>query len=250
MSFLQRIIGPPTAEDLEENQDVEGLIAALDRSITECQAAVEALGQLGDEGATEPLVAVLRGNDMRKSAARALGQIGAAQAVGPLISALDDIPQVAAEALAEIGAPSVEPLVSALQTRDLKVRWAVAGTLAEIGAPAVKSLIGLLEDSRKDLHPAAAWALGQTGDTRGIAPLIAVLTHEESDVRRIAAQELGRLGDRRAVGPLISALNDEDQQVREVVAEALESITGQAFDENIGDWQSWWSKQPHPSTRR
>jgi HEAT repeat protein len=60
---------------------------------------------------------------------------------------------------------------------------------------------------------------------------------------------LGRLGDRRAVEPLISALNDEDEAVREVVAKALESITGQAFDEDIGDWQSWWSKQPRPNTR-
>ncbi len=249
MSFLQRIFSPPNAENLEENQDVESLIAALKSHISACQAVVEALGQLGDKRAAEPLVAILKGTDMRKSAARALGQIGATQAVGPLIRVLDDIPQVAAEALAGIGTPSVEPLILALHTKDLKKRWAAATALAGIGAPAVEPLIGLLEDNREDLHPAAAWALGQTGDARGLGPLLAVLAHEESEVRRIAAQELGRLGDPRAVEPLIAALNDTDQEVREVVAEALESITGQEFDDDIGRWQSWWSKQPHPSAR-
>jgi HEAT repeat protein len=91
--------------------------------------------------------------------------------------------------------------------------------------------------------------LGQTGDARGADSLIAVLTHEESEVRRIAAKELGRLGDQRAVEPLIAALNDKDQGVREVVAEVLESITDQEFDDDIGRWKSWWSKQPYPSTR-
>jgi len=249
MSFLQqlhKLFRPATIESLQADQDVEGLIAALNRNLRACQAAAEALGQIGDEQALDPLVAILESSDVHKSVARALGQIGDAQVVGPLVSALDDIPQVAAEALAEIGAPSVEPLISALHTKDLKVRWAAAEALGRVGAPAVEPLIALLDSRRKDLHPAAAWALGETGDVRGVGPLAVVLEHEDREVRRVAAMELGRLGDERAVEALIAALNDNDQEVRDVVVEALESITGQEFDDDVDRWQRWWNKRVGP----
>jgi HEAT repeat protein len=243
MLFLQRLFGPPTVESLEASQDVEGLLAALDRHMSACRAVVEALGRIGDERAVDALVAILNGDDMRKSAARALGRIGDARAVEPLVDEFDDVPQVAAGALAGVGAPAVEPLIAALRRADLKVRWAAAEALGQIGAPAVEPLIELLEAQDKRVHRAAAWALGQTGDPRAVEPLIAALEHGDGDVRRIAAQELGRMGAERAVGSLIAALQDEDQELRDVVVDALTSITGEEFDEDIAGWQGWWDGQ-------
>ena len=54
------------------------------------RTAAEALGQLGDARAVEPLTAALgdRNGAVRKAAAEALGQLGDARAVEPLTTAL------------------------------------------------------------------------------------------------------------------------------------------------------------------
>lgn len=56
------------------------------------KVAAEVLGQIGDAGAVEPLIAALGGDDIatRSAAAEALGKICDARAVEPLVSALKD----------------------------------------------------------------------------------------------------------------------------------------------------------------
>jgi HEAT repeat protein len=53
---------------------------------------VEALGNLGDLSAVEPLIPLLidKGSGIRESAAKALGNLGDARAVGPLIETFQD----------------------------------------------------------------------------------------------------------------------------------------------------------------
>ena len=52
------------------------------------RAAAEALGQLGDKRAVEPLIAALQDDveNVRQAAAEALGQLGDERAVEPLIA--------------------------------------------------------------------------------------------------------------------------------------------------------------------
>jgi HEAT repeat protein len=59
---------------------------------------------------------------VRRAAAEALGQLGDARAVEPLIARLGDaawnVRRAAAEALVKIGAPAVEPLIGRLGDDD------------------------------------------------------------------------------------------------------------------------------------
>ena len=60
-------------------------------------------------------------------------------------------------------------------------RRAAADALAMIGEPAVEPLIAALEKKDANLRQLAAWALGQIGDTRAVEPLIPVLSSRYHD---------------------------------------------------------------------
>jgi len=73
---MSSIIGcAPNIERLEQKQDVEELIIALDHKNGEVRKdAARALGQIGDSRALEPLIAALKDkdSDVRMAAAKAL----------------------------------------------------------------------------------------------------------------------------------------------------------------------------------
>ncbi|TET49341.1 MAG: HEAT repeat domain-containing protein, partial [Anaerolineales bacterium] len=132
-----------------------------------CLAAAEALGRIRDPRAVEPLIAALklkklawdhptagperRYREVCLAAAKALGNLGDARAVKPLIARLRredrlvrsvydetwdaSVRKTAAFALADIGAPSVEPLITALRDENDSVRNAAAMALGLIGDP-------------------------------------------------------------------------------------------------------------------
>jgi HEAT repeat protein len=189
---------------------VEPLVAALRDGPS--VATAEALGKIGDPRAVEPLVAVMRrilshptneddwlqerDGEVCRAAAKALGRIGDARAVAPLIAAVESgragVGHVAAEALVQIGAPAVEPLIAALNEGKL-------------------------------FHEAAK-ALGQIGDPRAVEPLIAAL-NEGKAVSSAVAEALGQIGDPRAVEPLVIALNNPMRGfLRGAAAEALDRL--------------------------
>ncbi len=171
--------------------------------------------------AVEPLISVLAHshNQARKAAADALGQIGDARAVEPLIVALKDreIRQCGAveDALVKIGGPAVEPLVAAFKNGDFEVRFDAVTLLGKIGdARAVEPLIAAL--ALRNVPLPTAEALGRIGDVRAVGPLIAALEDEP----RPAAEALGNIGDARAVEPLIGAL----ERAPDAAARALGKI--------------------------
>ncbi len=100
------------AKALGQMHAVEPLIAApKDSSVgmAERQAAAQALGQVGDGRAVEPLIAALNDLDLnlRSDAAEALGKLGDKRAVEPLAVALKDpfakVSQAASNALRKLG---------------------------------------------------------------------------------------------------------------------------------------------------
>ena len=107
------------------------------------KAAAEALGQIGDTRAVEPLVAALKDPDdhwLRYYAAEALGQIGNTRAVELLVAALKDettqVREAAAGALGKIvdtRTHVVEPLIAALKHPYANVRKAAAEALEALG---------------------------------------------------------------------------------------------------------------------
>jgi len=161
--------GPPIIEKLKANRDVQGLIKALSYqkdAIVRGDAA-EALGQIRDERALEPLIALLEDDThhVRDQAAQSLGKLKHKRAVQPLINYLNYLDrhnqysEAAVRALGEIGASeAVEPLLLALKT------------------------------GHKLMERVVASALGRIGDKRSAKPLLAALSSDAAMLNAVALQ--------------------------------------------------------------
>jgi HEAT repeat protein len=256
------LFGEPNVEKMKARKNVRGLIKALgyQKDYGVRRVAAEALGEIGDPRAVDPLTNALNDDKVvRRAAIRALGEIGA-PAVVPLTNALKDGKEVvrgaAAEVLVKIGAPAVEPLIAALTDKHEDVRWTVAEALDKIGwlpdegangvaywvakrewdqcvligAPrAVAPLTNALKDDVVGVREAAAKALGKIGDPRAVEPLILALKNDARVVREAAAFALGKIGA-PAVEPLTNALKDNAKVVRLAAAFALVEIGGPAVE--------------------
>jgi HEAT repeat protein len=145
------------------------------------QAAISALGEIGDPSAAEILIEALRSSaaEVRFQAAIAL-------------------PRVAPEA-------AVEPLGAALDDDDAEVRACAAAALGDLGHEGSRDrLVELLSDPEQQVRMEAATALSRMGDRRGTAVLIHAL--QDRDFRLLAAEHLFRCPDPAARGALNSAL--------------------------------------------
>jgi HEAT repeat protein len=247
---------------MKSARDVRGLIRLLKHRDLDVQyGAAEALGEIGDSGAVEPLTAALK-NDaysgVRWKAAEALSKIGA-PAVEALIGALshddDDVRWKAAIALGEIGdRRAVEPLIILLCDEDRFVKSHAALALGAIGEPAVNPLLRALREGDGNLRWGAAIALGKIRDPRAIEPLIQALADKYENVRAESASSLatmgkpalepllqflkfsdgperlevvaalGELHDTDAIQPLIQMLENADDDERKAIADALDAI--------------------------
>lgn len=159
-----------------------------------------------------------------------------------------DVCNAAQEALGEIGAPAVEPLVGVLRDERKFVRVRAAGALGRIGgAQSVDSLEAALKDNDEEVRWIAALALGKIGDARAVEPLIGALTDERELVRLGAAQALGLIGDIRATKPLTEALNDTPA-VRDMVVAALGELAQQLAKTQAGGAPSADASAPAASS--
>lgn len=253
---------------MKENKKITELIKALDvtnegymnKATAEGvrKAAAEALVKIG-KPAEEPLIAALRDDSTirQRQAADVLERLGwhpgkeddlawflvakrdwekaasmGTLAIEPIIKALSDKPKAAAKALAKIGEPAVDPLLSYLK-KDFS--WAVAealgkigweptggeneayywiaksnlGKAVELGPPAKEPLIkAFLEDQFDLFQENAIEVLVIISDSRVVERLIFILKFDENHHNRaLAAETLGRIGDPQAVEPLISVLD-------------------------------------------
>ena len=136
-------------EEMEENEDVEGLINALnDDAENVRREAMMALERIGDSRATEPLIQLLQNPDItiQEEAITALGRIGDKKAVSPLIQTLNNqhigIRWKSAEALGKIGDPqATEPLIQNLKDPDKTIQEEATTALGRIAVdPFIKDL--------------------------------------------------------------------------------------------------------------
>lgn len=124
----------------------------------------------------------------------------------------------AARKLGELKDPNaVEPLVAVLKKdKDREVRWRAEDALVNIGAPSVEPLVKMLKDDSWRVRRRAVRTLGKIRDPRAIAPLVALMkTDDDCYVRKYAARAIGEINDTRANEILISALRNKDWQVIE-----------------------------------
>lgn len=132
------------------------------------KASVEALGEIRDTRAVDSLVNTLSDQyaTVREASALALGKIGSNQATLPLLATLDTsslwaLRVAAANALGALRDPrATSPLSSALRDRYAAVREAAAGALGKLGDPdAVDPLISALDDPNSTVQEAVMGAL-------------------------------------------------------------------------------------------
>jgi HEAT repeat protein len=243
-------------------RDVRGLIWLLNHSDPDIQYhAVEALGEIGDAGAVEPLITLMKheemsgvrwksaeslvkigapsveplisvlehpDSDVRWKAAIALGEIKDPRAIGPLIRQLSDtdrfVKSRVAHALGMIGAPAVNPLIWTLREGDGNLRWGAAIALGRIKDPqAVEPLIQALADKYENVRAEAATSLAAIGKP-AIAPLIWFLKHSEGGMRIEVMNALGELHANDAIEPLVQMLEKADEEERQAIAATLDTI--------------------------
>jgi len=204
---------------------IEPLIAVLKDFIREVRAEADALLKSKDMHAilndSKRAVREAARRAACEAAVEALGKIGDARAIEPLITALDNyLPKAATEALVKIGKPAVEPLIAELHDNNRHVPKPVIEVLCKIGdTRAVEPLVAALKDDNWKVREAAAKALGAIGDARAVEPLVAALQDHDDNVRKVAARALGMIGDTRAIGPLTG-----DWLMPEAMVEGLEMI--------------------------
>lgn len=221
----------------------EGRRRGLSGNIDDLKVRLRSSGnvkRMREEGDVRGLIMALRHRDaaIQYEAAEALGVLREPASVPALISALtgdrySGVRWKAAEALARIGPPAVEPLIQALGNQDDDARWKAAIALGEIGDPrAIAPLLALLEDEDRFVQSRAAYALGQFG-TLSLPALIAAMENQSPHVRRGAALALGRIGDPGAIPPLLSAMCDRDESVRAAALQALPGLGEEVYSRVI-----------------
>jgi HEAT repeat protein len=205
---------------------VRPLVEALDGpdpSVT--PLALDALEQI-----SRSLVRALSDGRQRDRAAQLLQLIGA-PATWHVAGALWDpgISFVAAAILADIGKPSVAPLVAALDqalrgdlTASQQTVSVAAWALGRIGEAAADPLLDVLFDASRlgTVRSGAAYALVQVGRP-AVPGLLEALDSSEALVRREAAVALGEIGDRSAMSALRDLLHDDVSDVRAAAQRAL-----------------------------
>ncbi len=223
-NFIQRLFGQLDGADIaamKRNHNTKGLISALnyEKERMVRLAAVEALIELGDPRAMEPLInAVTKEPD----------QFCYEQMMS-ILSKLND-PRIAEACIPHLESPSkryyairtlgalqsrkvldnrvIEPLIKAF--RGDEQDWLIINILGELkDERAIEPLIGLLKDENSQIRKEAAKALGKIGDLRALEPLITTLDDQSSDVRDGAVIGLGELKHIDIVEPLINSFFKE-----------------------------------------
>ena len=218
MGMLDSILKVNT-DEMKAKRDLPALFKALSnrRNVYLRRDAAQALGEIGDAAAMEPLIGALKDpkRDVRDAAVVAIGELGgdprAVEVVaGNLQSGKSIERDEAASALGKMRHEAgMEYLLPALKDQDFFVRRSAAVSLGQIGHPgAVEALSQTLKDEDKDVREAAASALGDIGTAAAVAPLVQSLGDESAMVRYRAVESLGRIGGSGAVDALVGALKD------------------------------------------
>ncbi|NOZ84996.1 MAG: hypothetical protein GXP49_01790 [Deltaproteobacteria bacterium] len=166
--------------------------------------------------------------EVRRLAVIELGPPGGEDARKMLISALGDeswrVRKVAVEQILAFGSSdeNIKDLLQCLHEEDnAGQRNAAAEALARIGQPAVEPLIKMLNDDDKDARKFAVDILGEIGDRQGLKGILTALEDEDENVRVAAAEALGRSGWQDAKDALLKALDREDTMLNATVLDAL-----------------------------
>ncbi|HIE53535.1 MAG TPA: hypothetical protein EYP85_17420 [Armatimonadetes bacterium] len=111
----------------------------------------------------------------------------------------------------------LEPLVEALRAADEERRAPILEALAELDTELVQALTSPAEHTRRE----AAYALGQLGTERAVAPLVETVQQSSEPVREEAVTALAEIDSERGAELLLRHLRTGDEESRWKAAEAL-----------------------------
>jgi HEAT repeat protein len=222
-------IGEPAIDELIRMLKMDELTLKIFASVS-----LERIGK----PAAKALIETLDDRSMwtRQSAAQMLGSMKAVEAINALIKLLTSgdllVEQTAADALAEIGEPSLEPLIALLSDRNLELRVKAVDTLGRIGdSRAIDPLLRILAarpaertDKGSELRAAAAEALGNFDDLRVRSLLFEVAAQEGGLVWINATASLAQLGDEDALKKVHSWLGNDNSSIQFVAIDSLGRI--------------------------
>ncbi len=241
-------------------------------------AALESLEKIGDARIAPAMVVLLDEEFLREPAITLLGQLGDDSAVAPLIALLNTpaVPTaVIAHALAaihdryeeqysegayiadltsrEISPTGIQNLLDALAMEPgkeplrsiavvlgwlkrsgvdraltrlmgrVELRDEIVEALVRHGPATVELLISQLESEDLEVRRSAVIALGRIGDSKATPALVETLTEDSLAVE--GANALGRIGDPQALDGLVNLIGNTDASIRQAAVSALNSLT-------------------------
>lgn len=210
-----------------------------DRDPAVVERAVEAFGRRRDKKAVEAIVQLLgRGGNITQAALESLGEIGDERAAAALERAMKSedltarIP--AAYAFTRLGKPgrsAVAELAAIVEDRRLEVRARVlaAHYLARLDdRRGLDFLASLVERGEGNERVLALEALGKCRNPRAVMPLVEAVERSDVFQRIVIARGLAFLGGGRAIAALRKLSEDKSQAVRNAARLALVDL-GEEF---------------------
>jgi HEAT repeat protein len=194
---------------------------------------IDALGQIGDSRAIEPLVRLLESNDrwIRRASASALSGMNEPSIIQPLLGHLleanepdPEVRRSAAEALAKMKpVEAIEPLALALRDSSLGVRLLAGYALGRIGQQSTDVLVKASQDADGKVRDIAVATLGAIGGKLAKEELKKVLenVNEEPTVKLTAIQALYKIGDADSITHLQKIATSSDPRLGSFVKELL-----------------------------
>ncbi len=224
---------------------VRALVSHLDDDPWVAFTVTQALAQIGDPAAVEPLIRLIsQGPDhLQAAAVDALGRLGDARAVPHLLAAAGrvsaDLLEHLVGALLSCADPTVlrrlDPqvrekvvleLMDDLEDSDQDTVCRSLEGLAVLGD--ASATYGILNLVRQRREPRVLELAGEALCTIGlVAPLLGAVADPDEGVARFAAQVLGRLGGDKAQEALCRALAHHSPRVRRQAARSLGELAAQ-----------------------
>ncbi len=224
--------------NIGDPQAIQPLLTALKDKEDDVRAsAVLALGKFHNPAIFDDIANLLLDDpkiEVRQAAARAFCETKNSQSLPYLMQALRDSfwwyersEQSASDllqAIENMGADAVDPLIEALSDAEGTVRKFAADLLGRIGdGRAIESLGMAIYDLHFDVGRAAAESLTHFG-AASLEVLKEALTHPEAGIREHAVSALGKIQHASVAPLLLEALNDPERVIRKQAVQSLDEL--------------------------
>lgn len=187
--------------------------------------AAQILGEIADVSSVKGLIKALQDNDksVRNAAADSLGRFNNPAAIDALEKAVKDptVTYSAVHALANIGSPSVQPLVRILEQNEVKLQVYVADILIDIGEPSIMPLKQYLLRNDVVLNTLVRWIYYHIGK-RSPESILSALRDDNEFVRSQAVEIIGNVGSPNTIDSLVLLVKNEHSPL--VISRAIEAL--------------------------